>query len=143
MVKAFEVYNQHYDAWNLNQCSLFWRQVIGYLERLLPAVVAQAFCQGLYNLLENKEPPARAFKLDNWVTGGSISYFPLPGGASGLGVDFGVHSAACFRDVDGGARFGGSLKNYVEQIQQTLSELSGTLSSQPSERKDKRLGGNA
>jgi hypothetical protein len=58
LLKAFEVYNAHWDKWNWNQRSLFWCQVIGYVERLVPAVDAQAFCMGLYYLLEQKQPEA-------------------------------------------------------------------------------------
>ncbi|EKD70420.1 MAG: hypothetical protein ACD_46C00539G0008 [uncultured bacterium] len=96
LIKAFEIYNQNYGSgswWSEDQSSLFWRQVIGYLQRLVPACYAQAFCQGLYNVVEEKKPLVRDFKLDN----GAV-YYPLDRDhTSLLGKDFGVYSFGCGR----------------------------------------------
>lgn len=133
LLKAFEVYNAHWEQWNWNQRSLFWCQVIGYVERLVPAVDAQAFCQGLYYLLEQKQPLQRGFKVENWDNNGPTSYFPCSAGAVGLGFGFGIYIAGgaatrCASSARGPCR---GLKNYVEQKHQTLTALSNTLNSQP------------
>ena len=147
LLKAFEVYNAHWHQWNGNQCSLFWCQVIGYLERLVPAVDAQAFCQGLYYFLEQKQPAARGFKVESWDTSPEAPYFPLPSGSSGLGFDSGIYIAwagaggRAGRIEERGARH--YLKKYVEQKHQILSALSNTWNSHPVAQSDSRPRGGA
>ena len=146
LLKAFEVYNAHWDEWNWNQRSLFWCQVIGYVERLVPAVDAQAFCMGLYYLLEQKQPLARGFKLENWGVNGADFYFPASGGAGGLGFDFGIYIALArghgavelrLRPVDCGAM------RFIEQL--CRAKTSGLDSfkqhlEQPAHRQEQRQG---
>ncbi|EKD70596.1 MAG: hypothetical protein ACD_46C00484G0014 [uncultured bacterium] len=126
LIKAFEIYNNNYTSWSGDQLSLFWRQVIGYLQRLVPACYAQAFCQGLYHVVEEKKPLERSFKLDNAV------YYPLDRDPKfQLGKYFGVFSYRWAYVVVAGTWVGGRadlqmsgwLKNHVEQKQQSLSNL--------------------
>ena len=98
LIDALKVYDAQFDPWSWNQRDLFWRQVIGYTQRFLPVCYAQAFCQGLYYILEEKKPLARSLKFQY----DSGSYFPLLD-SSGLGFDFAVVSAP-WPDV---ARIGG------------------------------------
>lgn len=77
---------------------LFWRQIIGYVQCFMPACYAQAFVQGLWNLvkvdgyqssdwLPKLLERALKFKYDPG------SYFPLSNDScSGLGFDFGLSS---------------------------------------------------
>lgn len=51
LIKAFEVYRAQFDTWSQVQCDLFWRQVIGYIQRFVPTCYAQAFCQGLLSVV--------------------------------------------------------------------------------------------
>ncbi len=93
LIEAFNRYGQHVAPWNENQLSLFWCQVIGYLERLVPAFDAQAFFQGLYDRIEQNQPPTRSLTLYNFQSFSDISYFPAISSSppTGLGVDFGVY----------------------------------------------------
>ena len=129
LIKAFDVYVQLFNPWSVNQLRLFWNQVIGYIQRFLPACYAQAFCQGLYDVVENNKPVARSLKFEN----NSRLYFPVMVSA-GLGFEFGVYSyyrgmagawvGECIRTCGGWTHDGQShLKNYVEQILQSYSGL--------------------
>jgi hypothetical protein len=67
---------------------LYWTQVVGFLERLLPAHYAQALCQGLTNVVMNSEPAKRSLKLFN-----GYPYYPLDTHSyQRLGHDFAVYS---------------------------------------------------
>src|SRR3990167_354989 len=70
LLKAFEDYNGNYTAWNDNQRDLFWRQVVGYVQRFLPANIAMDFAQGLYERVDKNEAAARSFDFKQG--GGSI-----------------------------------------------------------------------
>ncbi|WP_133130035.1 hypothetical protein [Legionella yabuuchiae] len=84
LIDALKVYDAQFDRWSWNQRDLFWRQVIGYTQRFLPACYAQAFCQGLYYILEEKKPLSRSLKFQY----DGSSYYPLSD-SSGLGFDLG------------------------------------------------------
>ena len=102
LLKAFEVYNALWEQCDANgtidpdyeKRDLFWRQIIGYIQRFMPACYAQAFAQGLYYLVKvdqsdswRAEPLKRALKLRC----DDFSYFPLSGNSrSGLGFDFAI-----------------------------------------------------
>jgi hypothetical protein len=86
LLKAFEIYDANYDPWDIDRLRLFWSQVIGCLERLLPVSYVQAICQGVDKVLKG-EPLKRQLKL-----GDNITYFPLDADpANRLGFDHGVH----------------------------------------------------
>jgi len=40
---------------------LFWRQVVGYVQRYLTSCYAQAFSQSLWDVVDQKKPLKRAF----------------------------------------------------------------------------------
>lgn len=123
LIDALKVYDAQFDRWSWNQRDLFWRQVIGYTQRFLPACYAQAFCQGLYYILEEKEPLSRLLKFRV----GGASYYPLTD-SSGLGFDAAAVCAGPWRGglaaSVGPMRMVGRLINYVEQIQQNYLDLS-------------------
>ena len=134
LIEAFNVYVQQYNSWDVNQLCLFWSQVIGYIQRFLPSCYAQAFCQGLYDVAENKKPHGRSLKFEN----DSQLYFPLAD-SSGLGFDFGIYSCPCMiagtptwrargLGVELATAITRLLKKYVEQIQQNYLDLSAACS---------------
>jgi len=124
LIEAFNVYVQQYNLWDVNQLRLFWSQVIGYIQRFLPSCYAQAFCQGLYDVAENKKPHGRSLKFEN----DSQLYFPLAD-SSGLGFDFGIYSYCLAGRVAAPERaIARLLKKYVEQIQQNYLDLSAACS---------------
>ncbi|WP_133130563.1 hypothetical protein [Legionella yabuuchiae] len=86
LIEALKVYDAQFDYWSSNQKALFLPQVIGYIQRFLPTSYAQALCQGLNFVVEEKKPLYRSLKFQ-YEHG--VSYFPLDD-SSGLGFDFGV-----------------------------------------------------
>jgi flagellar basal body-associated protein FliL len=86
LIDAFGVYDSQFVNWSWNQNDLFWRQVIGYVQRFLPANIAMDFAQGLCNRrAELKEKSKRVFQF----TYGGGSIFPLDFAAlSGLGYEY-------------------------------------------------------
>ena len=85
LINAFEIYTENFKHWDWNRRDLFWRQVIGYVQRFLPANLAQDVSQGLYCRVEEKEKSRRSF---NFRFGGDV-FFPLSFDSfSGLGFDY-------------------------------------------------------
>ena len=95
LLEAFKVYAREFDKLNssgnnYDKCDLFWRQVIGYIQRGLPACDRQAFAQGLYQITHEKKPLNRSF---GFTYGGGD--FPITQGdesRSGLGYEFGARA---------------------------------------------------
>ena len=114
LVKAFNLYVEKYDLFGGNYDSpkntLFWCKIIGYIERYLPACYAQAFCQGLYHIVECHEKLDRrlTFRYDSEVT-----FFPLDAGPADPAGRLGYHyaldvqapSVPWYFGVDGGLVF--------------------------------------
>ncbi len=86
LIKAFELYDEKYNSWTLKQRDLFWRQVIGYVQRFMPANIAMDFAQGLYDRVENKVKSKRSFNFT--YGGGSIFPLSLDSSLSGLGYNY-------------------------------------------------------
>lgn len=86
LIKAFELYDKKYNSWTSNQQDLFWRQVVGYVQRFLPANIAMDFAQGLYDRVENKVKSKRSFNFT--YGGGSIFPLSLDSSLAGLGYNF-------------------------------------------------------
>ena len=74
LLRAYEAYNQFFDRCqrddsdtDYKKCDLCWRQMVGYTQRFVPACYAQAFVQGLRNLVrvggsQDSAWPLQAFK---------------------------------------------------------------------------------
>jgi hypothetical protein len=85
LLKAFELYTDKLDSWSRNQQEIFWRQIVGYVERYLPANIAMDFAQGLYDRVQNTVKSTRSFKLAH----SGMSIFPLVFDSfSGLGYEW-------------------------------------------------------
>ena len=77
LVKAFDLYDRNYyrfDGDDSRKNNLCWRKVIGYIQRFLPACYAQAFCQGIYSIVEGKEKLTRNLKFRDDK---NVAFFPL------------------------------------------------------------------
>jgi hypothetical protein len=86
LLEALEVYEANYDEWDEDRCHLFWSQVVGYLQRLLPVSYVQAGCQVIDHVIKG-ERLNRLLKLV-----GESTYFPLDADpANRLGFDHGVY----------------------------------------------------
>jgi hypothetical protein len=130
LLKAFDIYDKRYtdlgDNWSDPRAMLFWQQVIGSIQRIMPANYVQAFCDGLEKTagkLEKGEPQGRAFKFDVFDSGHWVpsDFYPLSG--SRLGFDFAIYGAEgaastlWARSV--GCFYGPNFEAYVNQKQQT------------------------
>ncbi len=73
LISACAVYNENFERWDWNRRDLFGRQVIGYVQRFLPANIAQDVAQGLYYRVEEKEKANRSF---NFKLGDVGAIFP-------------------------------------------------------------------
>jgi len=52
LLRVYECYNKNRNKFSTDdKCNLFWRQVIGYVQRYLPACYLQAFAQGIYHMV--------------------------------------------------------------------------------------------
>ena len=115
LLKAFELYDSQFDRWSWNQRDLFWRQVVGFVQRFLPANSAMDFAQGLYNRVEAKEKSKRSF---NFTFGGGAIFPPSFDSFSGLGYEFAACSRALDLDEPPLAELA-IFKSYVEQKQRS------------------------
>lgn len=100
--KALERYDWQFDnmhpAWSQDQRRLFWRQVIGYVQRQMPTWLLQAHAQSLYCLFANNQPLKRSLEFS--YGGGSIIDVNAVGvSGSDLGFEFAAgwegESVAC------------------------------------------------
>ncbi len=69
LLMAFEFYDEKFGNFSgnehaqWNRRNLFWRQIIGYTQRHLPACYLQAFAQSIYDTVMHKEKLTRDFKF--------------------------------------------------------------------------------
>ncbi len=86
LIQAYELHIHNYYPWgSAEKCALFWCEVVGYLQRIMPTVYVQAFCQGLVNAFVNAEAGI-ALERKLTLTNGHAFY------DKGLGFEFGIHS---------------------------------------------------
>lgn len=93
LVNAFILYEEYYVQLGDNSKGpknmLFWRKVVGFIQRYLPACYAQVFCrQGLlvYTRTDTQPPPLlRSLEFPTQFR--NHLFFPLATGPSGLGFD--------------------------------------------------------
>jgi hypothetical protein len=123
LVEALKMYQANYISfgqWNSRKNNLCWKKVIGYLERQLPACYAQAFCQGIVNIMVNKHILQRDFHFLE----ADYELFPLDTIPSfRLGYDYaggqwGHWDGRCSSDRAIATAWG--LKGYIEQKHQRL-----------------------
>lgn len=93
LIAAFELYCEQYNNFNDNgnmpfgKKALWWRQVIGYIQRHLPAYYLQAFARGLYDIAECGAKVERTFEFK--CCGHNI--LPTTGKYMNLGYEFAAH----------------------------------------------------
>ncbi|HFD2276158.1 TPA: hypothetical protein ACF2P2_002989, partial [Legionella pneumophila] len=127
LLKAFEVYDKAFDTLikagrSYDKCDLFWRQVIGYIQRGLPACDRQAFAQGIFYINEKKEKLQRHFNFR--FVGCSFPITSAVDSCSGLGYEYGVGHWSVAED---GRRHGALyIEAYVKQKQQTCRTYAAT-----------------
>ncbi|MHB1947930.1 MAG: hypothetical protein ACYCQI_07445 [Gammaproteobacteria bacterium] len=89
---------------------LFWRQVVGYIQRYLPANYAQAICQGLYSMGYENKKLERSLLLKNR----DLFYYSLS--SSGLGDEYAISTFGYKSDAWQISDYG--YKNYFKQKHQ-------------------------
>ena len=96
LLRAYEVYEKYNNLYyscsdDLNKSLLFSRQVIGFIQRNLPAIDRMVFAQGLFDVIENKIRIKRslAFKDD------LVNFPTTAGDSSCLGLGFGLGFSYC------------------------------------------------
>jgi hypothetical protein len=80
LVEAFKLYHNkkrgyQFGGYNGHKNELFWRKVIGYIERYVPANLAQALCQDPQYIVEHKKKLRRSLKFRYYHARGS--FYPL------------------------------------------------------------------
>lgn len=130
LIAAHQAYIDNFDALdNWDNRDLFWRKVMGYVQRQMTAYDAQIHCSGIKSVLDKENSFHRTFKFSNFG-----EFFPLMPD-SGLGFEFACYSyfsaIVSPRSVAGvtyvayGPRM---LENYMEQKQTHLLDLESHLS---------------
>lgn len=90
ILKAYETYNNNFgnlESWDKRD--LFWRQVVGYTQRLASDVFKQALAQGIYYIVKHAEALRRTFNFgfgDVSILGAGLHNF------SGVGFDYAARS---------------------------------------------------
>ncbi len=119
-LKAYEIYINNFDTWSKEKRRLFWCQVIGYLQRSLPACYAQVIDEtnGLIKItLGNKRQIRNA-----------LSFYPLVKNAhAGLGFDYAIYDGVKLRSHSLSKRlalsFKEDLEQYVKEKQERCEKL--------------------
>lgn len=128
LLQAFQEYDDNFDRFNNDdQRDLCWRQVVGYVQRSLPACDAQAFAQGLYFIIEKNESGHRSMEFQH----GRGLLFPVGSVFGGLGFNFGslvLGGAGRGLWVDSSSRRALSPENYVKQKSINWSACASTSS---------------
>ncbi|OGO91355.1 MAG: hypothetical protein A3F41_00535 [Coxiella sp. RIFCSPHIGHO2_12_FULL_44_14] len=87
---AFKCYAAQFRIWNETQRDLFWRQVIGFVQRFFPAYDAQVWAQGLHYVVANGEVLQRSLSFRRQEEKWTGSFYPVNFEYSGLGFDYAV-----------------------------------------------------
>lgn len=153
LLRAYEAYNQFFDKYCLNgsdtdykKCKLCWRQMVGYIQRFVPACYAQAFIQELRHLVKVAGYyQGSAWRLKALERNLKFKYAPgayfsadapsSPSVCLGLGFDFAVSGSGEPEHLVGLPTYLGNargctrvlpgvfLKTYVKQKQRTFRVL--------------------
>lgn len=84
-LEALTVYDREFDHFkDRKQRDLFWRQVVGYVQRYLSSCYAQAVAQGIYYIVDEHEALRRSFDFRD----GDGVFYPISASPSGLGYDY-------------------------------------------------------
>ncbi len=119
-----------------DKCTVFFTQVVGFVQRFAPACDAQAYSQGIENLLDNKESARRSFAH----RGAPGHFYPINlTDCTGLGFNFshgllqGRPSFAAIVDTSSRHKLLSRLKKFDSYRNQALLTLAQTVAAtQPS-----------
>lgn len=113
--RAFDIYDKHFIDYFGNdekdpRARLFWQQVIGSIERMMPANYVQALCSGFYDTaskLRKGQQQSRTFKVQALSSNGRMSTIDVyPLAKSLLGTDLAIYSGKATETCAGVSRHG-------------------------------------
>lgn len=114
LLRAFQTYNTKFkNLGNGAKRDLFWRQVVGFVQRYLSACYLQASAQGAYYIVEKKQPLRRSFNFQwsdcdfQWSDDSIVPFQDV----SGLGFDFGAVAGSPRQEL---ARYGSAEPGALE-----------------------------
>ena len=128
LLRAYEVYDQNYENLyksggnDYDKLCLFSRQIIGFIQRSLPAIDRMVFAQGLYDVMEKKAEIKRSFKF----THDDGSFPDTSGGQgtlSGLGFEYLVGRVGWVQPGSAGCGDARSLENLCRAKTSDLQNL--------------------
>lgn len=137
---AFELYMEKFTQFGDNYDSpknlLYWRMIIGYIQRFVPTCLAQAISQSLYDLEESSGGLGICLDWQSLIfkhADGRSFFYPLPDLLSGLGYAHATAGAsgerrACAREV---MRHSGLSKFLSDKNAVTTKIYAATGSKQP------------
>lgn len=125
LVEAFKLYEEKYDDFgdfDSRKNNKAWREIIGGIQRNLSTPDAQAFCQSLYDLVEDGKKLNRSLKFR---LNANVAFFPLDSDPRfRLGVDFAAGWRCWPGPMSAASRSCADIfKTYVEQKQQRCNDL--------------------
>ena len=87
LIKIVEFFDEKHKQWDYFQQEIIWNQVVGYVQRFLPANIAQDFAYGLRDLSKKSNQMVRSFILRK--DDDNRSMYPLNFNSQvGLGFDY-------------------------------------------------------
>lgn len=128
---ALDVYNEKFYKWNRKQQDLFWRQIIGYMQRFWPRCWLQAARVGFGNLIDEKVRNRPDRKCDYFDCNRKIPIWldHLDDEYSRLGYHFGINTYRVpTADVwiDGIESMGERCKILISNKNQSIQNLRGS-----------------
>lgn len=94
IINAFEVFTDHLDRWDKNKRDLFMYQVLGYMQRFLPAAILKDIAQGIFHQVDEDEVVRDSFQFRS----GEGEIYPFEPN-SGLGFDYVVFDGKAQRNI--------------------------------------------
>ena len=94
LINALDTYVKNFRSWDSSQQKEYWCHVVGQLQRLVPAHVAQHYCEE--TSFDGDKPFhganfSRFLQFNNFLLGGIESWFPLSQDNK-LGFDFAIYN---------------------------------------------------
>jgi hypothetical protein len=133
LIEALKLYDQNYkrfgDEWDTVKNIYCWRNVIGNIERYLTACDAQAFCQGICNIIEDKMKLTRTLTCRS-DRGAAVKFYPLDSDPRfRLGEDYAADVTGCMDTLlaDSSGYRAESLKTFLDKKHQRCEQLCSSI----------------
>ncbi|MDF1654894.1 MAG: hypothetical protein P1U34_07250 [Coxiellaceae bacterium] len=124
LLKALELCSSNFEPendaiWSGPKRQLFWRQIVGFCQRFVPACMAQAFAQGLTKLVsvpgsDIDDGTAQQLKRSLSYRFGGGDFYPIASSSQHLGFRFAASVTAAPTVIPGWGRGPNSLVRYFK-----------------------------